>query len=104
MPKEDTQFKPHQSGNPGGKSKNQREADRIWLEIGQKKLTLKGARKTYLEWAVERIYVDAMKGKPAAQREFMRHTYGDRVILENKLGSGLKIIFEHRDGKGKDVS
>jgi len=89
--------------NLGGKSKNQREADRIWLEIGVKKLKIKGIEKTYLEWAVERVYVDAIQGKPSAQREFMRHTYGDRVILENKLGEGLKIIFEHRDGKGADA-
>jgi len=79
-------FKPHQSGNPGGKSKNQREADKRWLEMGREKLEIKGVVKTRLEWAVRRLFVDAVNGKPNAQREFMRHTYGDRVILENKLG------------------
>lgn len=96
-------WKKGQSGGGRGKSKNQREADKIWLKIGAEKLEIKGVVKTQLEWAVRRIFVDAIKGKPSAQREFMRHTYGDRVILENKLGEGLKIIFEHRDGKGKDA-
>lgn len=105
MPKKDTQFKPGQSGNPGGLSKSKEELRRIFEKVALEDLEKKGEVRSRFEWVVRSVFEDAIKGKPTPQKEVLDKCLGKnyRVSLVSK--DGIKVIIEHVDGKkGADDS
>ena len=111
FPHDGKKFKPGQTGNPNGRPtiKPIEEAFQEFLSADHEH---KGKSKQRLEWLIERVFTDAMNGKPQAQALAFERAFGkpkQDINLGGQNGtnpiafSSLGEIIAQQDGDTKTV-
>lgn len=75
FPNKATQFKKGQSGNPKGKPA-WKPVEQLFRDFLDDTHEHKGVTRKRIEWLTERVFADAMAGKPQAQQLLYDRTFG----------------------------
>ena len=100
MAKEDTQFKPGQSGNPGGRPKKDWTWSGLLEQIANEVEPKSG--KPFKELVSRRLWVDAVNGNLAAVKEILNRMEGlpmQKQEISGTDGRDIKIVIVDEDKK-----